>query len=147
MRYISLLAIVLACTLTSCEVKPVPINYNHDECAYCKMKISDIRFGAEIVTKKGKVHKFDSAECLVRTYIEDDKPDFAYVIVTDYARPHTLIDAEDATFYISENQPSPMGGNLSAYEHKKHAEIALEEKGGKVLDFQDLLAEYRSIYQ
>ena len=133
--------------LVSCNVEPEPINYNYDECAYCKMKIADIRFGAEMVTSKGKVHKYDSVECLVRTYIENEKTKYAFIIVTDYSQPHNLIDASSATFMISEKQPSPMGGNLSAYQSKEHAEITLSEKGGKLLDFEGLVNEYRKTYQ
>ncbi len=147
MKYLKLFTASLILILASCNVSPEAINYNYDECAYCKMKISDIRFGAEIVTSKGKIHKYDSAECLVRTYIEDEKKDFAFVIVTDYSQPHKLIDAESATFMISENQPSPMGGNLSAYENKEHAEATVSEKGGKLLNFTELVNEYREIYQ
>ena len=147
MKYLLAATLILATVLTSCEVKPEAINYNHDECAYCKMKIPDVRFGAEMVTSKGKIHKYDSAECLVRTYIENQDPDYAFVMVTDYARPHTFIDAETATFFISENQVSPMGGNLSSYEFKDYAQTALDEKGGRLLSFQVLLEEYKAIYQ
>ncbi|MDF1698439.1 MAG: nitrous oxide reductase accessory protein NosL [Saprospiraceae bacterium] len=145
MTYI--LFVVIGMVTTSCNVEPEPINYNYDECAYCKMKIADIRFGAEIVTSKGKIYKYDSAECLVRTYIESEKKDFAFVIVTDYAQPHNLIDAEDAAFLISEKQPSPMGGNLSAYSNQEIAQQTLLEKGGKVLSFSQLINEYINIYQ
>ena len=126
---------------------PEPINYNYDECAYCKMKISDSRFGAEIVTSKGKIHKYDSAECLVRTYIENEKKDYAFILVTDYSQSHNLIDATTATFLISENQPSPMGGNLSAYANKEHSESTVSQKGGKLLNFEGLVQEYTEIYQ
>ena len=131
----------------SCSIEPVPIDYNHDECAYCKMKISDIRFGAELVTKKGKITKYDSVECLARTYIEQASPEYAFIIVTDYSRPHHLIDAESATFLISENQASPMGGNLSAYEKKNDVIDVQAEKGGQILNFTELISSYRSIYQ
>lgn len=147
MKYIFFLVAIPLVFLSSCNVSPEAINYNFDECAYCKMKISDIRFGAEMVTSKGKIYKYDSAECLVRTYIEDEQQKYAYILVTDYGRPHNLIDASTSTFLISENQPSPMGGNLSAYEHKSHAEIILAEKGGKLLNFDDLIAEYKVKYQ
>jgi copper chaperone NosL len=111
------------------------------------MKISDSRFGAEMVTKKGKIHKYDSAECLVRTYIEQGKQDYAYTLVTDYARPNILIDATMATFLISDKQSSPMGGNLSAYEQKSQAKLVHDEKGGKLVSFLELLDEYEEIYK
>ncbi|MGB5288980.1 MAG: hypothetical protein WBN42_10875, partial [Ignavibacteriaceae bacterium] len=48
--------------LASCGSKPEPINYGKDECEFCRMQISDNRYGAELVTDKGKVYKFDSIE-------------------------------------------------------------------------------------
>ena len=38
----------------SCNAGPVPIKPGKDNCQFCKMTISDIRFGAEIITAKGK---------------------------------------------------------------------------------------------
>lgn len=131
----------------SCSISVEPINYNYDECAYCKMKISDVRFGAELVTEKGKIFKYDSAECLVRTYIENENPNYAFMLVTDYSRPHTLIDAVSANFFISEQQPSPMGGNLSAYEDTDVAKNAFKEKGGSIISFEQLVTDYKDIYQ
>ena len=40
-----------------------------DTCAYCRMTISDERFGGQFVTSKGKVHVFDSIECLAAFYL------------------------------------------------------------------------------
>ena len=145
-KSIPILFLLVSC-LSSCTIEPEPINYNEDECAYCKMKISDVRFGAEMVTSKGKIYKYDSAECLVRTYIENDKSDYAFILVTDYSQPKTLIDATKANYIISENLPSPMGGNLTAFENKNSAKKILEEKGGKALDFENLVNEYREIYK
>lgn len=143
MKHLIILSIILSVSLFSCQINPEPINYNHEECAFCKMKISDIRFGAEMVTSKGKIYKYDSAECLVQTYLNKDASEYAYVLVTDYINPRALIDAKTATFLISENQPSPMGGNLSAYQDLSTAKNTLIEKGGKLLTFNELLDEYR----
>lgn len=147
MKHSYIMTALLLFFLASCNVEPEPINYNYDECAYCKMKISDTRFGAEMVTSKGKIHKYDSAECLARTYIENEKKDYAFILVTDYSQPNNLIDASTVTFLISKNQPSPMGGNLSVYEDKALAESILSEKGGKLLTFEGLVKEYIEIYQ
>ncbi len=57
--------ITLTLLISSCGSKPEPINYGHDECEFCRMQISDNRYGAELVTDKGKVYKFDSIECLI----------------------------------------------------------------------------------
>lgn len=50
---------------SSCTTGPEPIRYGQDNCHHCQMTLMDKRFGAEIVTDKGKVYKFDDLNCLV----------------------------------------------------------------------------------
>ena len=50
---------LLTLSLSSCSTAPQPIRIGQDNCDFCKMTISDNRFGAEIITKKGKVYIFD----------------------------------------------------------------------------------------
>jgi copper chaperone NosL len=105
----------LAIFLWSCDVEPQAIRFGSDQCDECKMTISDHRFGAEIVTKKGRIKKFDSVECLLDYLQSKEAKDLAHVLVIDYANPQTLIDAKNAKYLISKEIPSPMGGFLSAY--------------------------------
>src|SRR6478735_4772926 len=51
-------------TLAGCSSGPHPIRVGLDNCDFCKMKISDNRFGAEIITIKSKIYKFDDAHCI-----------------------------------------------------------------------------------
>jgi hypothetical protein len=51
--------------LPGCDSGPQPINFGKDSCAECNMTIVDKRFGAEFVTGKGKVFKFDDVNCMV----------------------------------------------------------------------------------
>ncbi len=39
--------------------EPKPIKLNVDTCEFCKMTISNGKFGAELLTKKGRYYKFD----------------------------------------------------------------------------------------
>lgn len=125
-----------------CKPKSEEINYHYDECAYCKMKISDSHFGAELVTSKSKVYKFDSAECLFNFYHTSDQRDFAIQLVTDYMKPGHLIDATKAYYLVSENLPSPMGGNLSAFENSSEVHKTVESKSGRVYDYNEILKQY-----
>jgi copper chaperone NosL len=82
------------------------------------MEIIDQRFGAEIVTLKGKNYKFDSGECMAN-YLRQEKiknTDVKSLWVINAAKPKQLIDGAKAFYLHSENFPSPMGGNLSAFE-------------------------------
>jgi len=126
-------------TLLSCNVSPQAINYGKEACEYCKMTIVDKLHAAEIVTKKGKVYTFDSAECMIH-FIEDfDASTVKLYLTNHYTEPEILIDATKATFLISENIPSPMGANLTAFKDKKKAESIQEVKGGTLFSWEELL--------
>ncbi len=100
--------------------------------------IVDERFGAELVTKKGKVYKFDAIECLLPETIKNGEDNYAHILVTDYLNPPTLIDATSSAFLISKNRPSPMGGNLSAY----FTEDTVQDPEAAWYDWKDLIAFY-----
>ncbi len=129
------LAIVL---IAACEISPVAIDYNEDQCHACKMMIADTRFGAELITKKGKVYKFDAAECMVRELNQKGQDFYELVLVTDFKQPKKLIDARAASFLISKQLPSPMGADLSAYASEAMAKAAVAEKGGQVFSWEQL---------
>jgi copper chaperone NosL len=114
-------ALVVLLLFSGCSLQPQPINYGSDECALCKMAIIDQKFGAEIVTKKGKIFKFDSDECLVNFVREGNvkESDVASYWMIDAMQPKKLIDATKAFYIHTENFPSPMGGNISAFETKE----------------------------
>jgi copper chaperone NosL len=59
------LTCLVAISLLSCEIKPEPLIMGKDACHTCKMILMDERFGAEIVTKKGKIYKFDDLNCMI----------------------------------------------------------------------------------
>ena len=115
-------AIVLLAFLTilsSCSVDKDPIVVGKDNCAYCKMTISDYRFGAEIVTKKGKIFKYDEAQCLLSD-IKDGgvKPeDVKDIFLTDFCSKHELINQKNSLLLKSEEFKSPMGGNVAAFSN------------------------------
>lgn len=124
----------------SCSPSPEPIRYGTDECALCKMIISDQRFGAEIVTSTGKAYKFDSIECLVN-YLRSGHLDtnaVALVLVTDYTSPGRFLDAHNAAYLRSEQLPSPMGADLSAYGSRDAAATAQRMHGGSVLSWGEV---------
>ena len=99
----------------SCSVAPQPIEYGSDQCHSCKMRISDPRFGAELVTDKGKVFKYDAIECMVRDVAQNPSQPYAHILTNQYFRPGELFDVAESHFSISKDRPSPMGAFLSAY--------------------------------
>jgi copper chaperone NosL len=88
-------------------------------CDYCRMAISDKRFGGQLVTRKGKLYVFDSVECLASFYVQQSATaERATVWVADYTNPGEWIPAASARFARSEEHPSPMGLNLVSFSAK-----------------------------
>lgn len=128
--------------LLSCSTEPEPIKYGNDLCALCKMVVSDERYGAELVSSKGKKFKYDSAECLVH-YLNAEAlndQEISGIYVTDYKRPQTLIDAKTAFFLISESLPSPMGENLTAFSTQDEAKDLQQKHPGDIYNWRQLLS-------
>ena len=133
--------IFLLLILSGCKAGPEPINYGHDECEFCRMQISDNRYGSEIVTDKGKVFKFDEVGCMieyamVKNFIGDANQKF---LVTDFATPETFIDATDAFFVQNDNFRSPMGSNVMAFDSEISRQKFAAESGGNLLNWVDVI--------
>jgi copper chaperone NosL len=104
-----LMASLLAAACTGAT--PEPIAFDADGCAFCRMQISDRRFGAVILTKRGRTIKFDSVECLVSYYRKDIAArDVASVWVSDFLHPRMLLNAASAQFVDLGAGRAPMGG-------------------------------------
>ncbi|NHE57147.1 nitrous oxide reductase accessory protein NosL [Cyclobacterium plantarum] len=120
MAFILLLIPVL---LSACSTDPEPIAFGKDQCSYCKMTISDPRFGGELVTTKGKVYKFDAMECLIPYKKENEEHDFAHILGIAYDEPGKLIAVQQLNFIISEQYQSPMGAHLAGFGDKPSGTI------------------------
>lgn len=133
-----LICIIGLAGIFSCEVKPTEINYGIDGCHFCKMTIVDKQHAAQLVTVKGKAFKYDAIECMMNDLSTWDGPDIQYYLTNDYASPGSLIDAQKASFLISEAIPSPMGAFLSAFENPGVRDQTLVTRGGQALSWADL---------
>ncbi len=139
-----IVVLIVSLVLIACSTKPKAIEYGVDGCHFCKMTIVDKLHAAEIVTKKGKVYKFDATECMINFIGEFDTSAIALYLSNNYTEPEALIDATQATFLISENIPSPMGAFLSAFKNKEDAINAQEEKDGNLYTWEELLTHLKN---
>lgn len=127
--------------LTGCNSEPQPIRVGQDNCEFCKMKISDNRFGAEVVTTKNKVYKFDDAHCIL-SFIKSDKiaqQEIGSLYFTNYNEPHQLIKAEQVHFFQSPSLKSPMNGNVAAFESEEKLVSMLQKFNGNKTSWEDML--------
>lgn len=124
--------------MSACSPEPQPVELGTDLCEHCKMTIVQEPFAAELVTKKGKVFKFDAIECMVAYLNDREETEFEFFLVKDLNQPAQWQDARTASYLVSNALPSPMGAYLSAYKDVDGANEMRENKGGEVFDWQNL---------
>lgn len=108
-------AVLLAATALACERAPRPIVAGTDECAYCRMTVSDLRFGAEVQSGTGKIHVFDSIECLASFYLDAiERQDVQGVWVTAFESGR-MVPADSASYLVDSSIQSPMGRSIVAF--------------------------------
>jgi len=130
----------LTLSLSGCSTAPQPIRIGQDNCDFCKMTISDQRFGAEIVTKKSKIYKFDDEHCLVAFLHSNkvDAPNIAGIYFTNFNSPHDLIKAEQAHFLQSPALKSPMNGNIAAFSNDDSLVKVFQQLNGNKITWEEL---------
>ena len=129
----------MCCGLWSCQANPEPIDYGHDECAHCRMIISDRKFGGELITQKGKLYKFDSIECMAAYYGGTSVPEVQSLWTIDFSNPGMWVKADEAFYMQSKNLPSPMGMFLSSYAVREKAEEMKAQLQGDLLNWQEVM--------
>jgi copper chaperone NosL len=139
-----LIALVLTITLLSCNVEPEPIQYGTDACHTCKMTLMDKKFGAELVTEKGKVYKFDDVNCMLSFYNSNEASErYKYRLVVDFAEPGKLIEANDAFYLKSSEIKSPMASQVAAFGKKENMEELKKQLKGIYLVWGELVTQYK----
>lgn len=125
--------------LSACNSGPKPIKLGQDSCAFCKMAIANTNFGAEIITNKGRVYKFDDTHCLAGYRKKNiDSSEIKKVYLVNFSQPHNFIEADKAHLLKSTELHSPMGGNIAAFESEDQLMIVKEEVGGNEITLKQL---------
>lgn len=139
-----LLAISLI-TLLSCSAEPEPLQYGEDACHHCKMTLVDKKFGGELVTRKGKVYKFDDVNCMLHFYNsgEVQPVEFAHTLVVDFSTPAALIEASNAFFLKSANIKSPMASHVAAFQQKKSMDDVKQDLKGIYLVWGEIVTQFK----
>ncbi|MGI9526296.1 MAG: nitrous oxide reductase accessory protein NosL [Weeksellaceae bacterium] len=134
----NILFIITLFLISACSNGPKEINYGNDNCDNCTMTITEKPYATEVVTDKGKVHKFDSTECMLSYINENADVTYDQLLTATMDNPGPLLDATQCTYLISSNLPSPMGANITAYSTQEFAEKAQAEYGGDIFSFNEL---------
>lgn len=140
----STVVLLIVLGLVSCRVEPQPIHYGQDGCNYCQMNIVDARYGAQIVTNKGKVYKFDAVECLLN-FKDQEKfldTDLAHIVVNTIDNKGKLVSAKSSFYLRSPRLPSPMGKYITPLQTLVVAEEHQAKFGGEIYDWERLNTEF-----
>jgi copper chaperone NosL len=109
------------------------------------MTLMDKKFGAELVTKKGKVYKFDDMNCFLNFYNSgfEDSEDYQHKLVVDFTSKGKLIDATHAFYIKSSAVRSPMDGQVAAFESKANSDKYKKEWKGIYLAWGEVITQYK----
>lgn len=115
----SFLILLIIFFVISCNSnRPKPIKLNSENCEFCKMTIANGKFGAELITQKGRYYKFDDVACMLQ-YTKSNQVLVKMFFVNDYSKENELIPVEKSFFLKGGTISSPMRGNIAAFASDK----------------------------
>lgn len=137
--------VILVTILFSCSTEPEPLQYGEDACHTCKMTLIDKKFGAELVSKKGKVFKFDDVNCMLTFYNSGEmrSDEFLHRLVIDFSQPEKLVNATDAFYIKSPEIKSPMASQIAAFEQKEKMDEMKTQFKGIYLVWGELVTQFK----
>jgi len=132
-------AALLVFFLSSCSSKPQPFNYGKDVCDNCRMTIVDPKFGGEIVTRKGKVYKFDDAACMIHFLKAGSlkENNISQKLLINFQQQNDFIDVTKAFLLVSPQLATPMGGNAAAFISQAEADKMKNTTAGEIMSWND----------
>ena len=136
----NLAALLVLLAFSGCSNGPEAIERGRDNCSFCKMTISDNRYGAELVTKKGKVYKFDDSHCIL-SFIRSKivaKEDISDVYFTDFAGSHELVNADKAFFLKSDAIRGPMNGDIATFSLEDSMKKYSQQNKGESITWKQM---------
>ncbi|HEY3430396.1 MAG TPA: nitrous oxide reductase accessory protein NosL [Cyclobacteriaceae bacterium] len=141
---VNILAILLFLFI-SCSSDPQALQYGKDVCHTCKMTLMDKKFGSEIVTKKGKVYKFDDLNCMINFYNSgyEEIENIEHRLVIDFANPEKLIDTQHAFFVKTDQIRTPMASEVAAFSSEDDYKKFNKKWKGVLLSWGELVTEFK----
>jgi copper chaperone NosL len=130
---------VVAALLLACQSGPRDVVAGTDACDFCRMTIADTRFAGELASRAGRLHVFDSIECLASFYLDAQaRDDVRAVWVADF-RTSALLPVDSVVFLRDSRIASPMGRSLIAFAATAAERALVAEYGGTPLRWPALL--------
>ncbi|MEI6946967.1 nitrous oxide reductase accessory protein NosL [Paraflavisolibacter sp. H34] len=131
--------------LPSCTTGPQPFAYGKDGCHFCKMTIITPGFGGELITRKGKIYKFDDLHCLLAFLKKGEikAENIDRTLVADFKNDNRFLEAATAAYVQGGQLHSPMNANTAALADAATAATVAQTTGGKRTDWNTLYNSFR----
>ncbi len=132
---------LLIFSISGCSIEPEPIKIGKDNCNFCKMTISDNKYGAEILTKKGRAFKYDDSKCLFSEISEGGikMDNIKDIYFTDFCNGHALIKSQNSFYLKSDQLKTPMGGDIAAFSSRDSLKFYATQLGGEEVTWTQLM--------
>jgi len=117
-------------------------------CDYCRMILTDPRFGAELTLRSGATRIYDALECMAAAVLTDSVAiaDVRQVRLADHARPGQRLDLREAVFLHCPSIESPMGQSLLTVGRGVPADTTCRAGNGERLDWRGVLVRVDSTW-
>lgn len=92
--------------------RPVPVVWDRESCAHCRMAIGDPSYAAQLVTTDGTVANFDDVGCLLR-YLDERHPQ-VHRLWFHHPNADRWLGTDEVGF--AQGAVTPMGWGLAAAE-------------------------------
>ncbi|POS03109.1 copper chaperone NosL [Flavobacterium croceum DSM 17960] len=139
----SFLILLITFFVISCNSnRPKPIKLNSENCEFCKMTIANGKFGAELITQKGRYYKFDDVACMLQ-YTKSNQVLVKMFFVNDYLKENELVTAEKCFFLKGGTINSPMRGNIAAFSSDKEQKEFQTKLNAEPMTWQQVYDSYK----
>ncbi len=104
------------------------------------MGVIDPKFGAELITKNGKIYKFDDVSCL-NHYLKSnatETSDIRQLLVINFEKENDFLPIDQAVFVLGPAVKSPMGSHAAAFASRDKAEKMNATLQGELLSWKEV---------
>lgn len=140
-RLTGLVLLVLAVLVACAPAGPRAVRLGEEPCGYCRMTITDARFGGQAATARGKVQAFDAIECLADYALALPDEPGARLWVADFRHPGAFIPVDSAQVVRLTSAGSPMGAGYAAV---RAGTAVADIAAGPAMTWTELLAARRA---
>jgi copper chaperone NosL len=111
-----------------------------DVCGFCKMPVAEIKFGAEIITVKGKIYKFDDMACMMRFLKSglNSKEEIKTILAVSYANNDKFLNVAQSFFLKSPGLHTPMNSEIASFVSLEEAQKFLVDFPGDILTWNQV---------